>query len=89
MCNNDKEASTDFCKCLLWARLGGPVVANHHPACEHYDLAGDARKIVLALLAGIEDWASDEDGVHPDCWRPYQNARLFCGLPPKPEGGEK
>jgi len=63
------------CECNYWARTDG-LLAEHHPNCKHYDPVGDAQKIIVALLLGIEAWAADEDGVHPDCLEAYENARL-------------
>ena len=67
-----------YCECLGWARIGR-WLTEHHPDCEKYDPEGDAIKIITSLLRGIEAWASDEDGVHPDCWQAYRRAKFCVG----------
>ena len=34
---------------------------------------------MAALIKGIECWAADEDGVHPDAWDAYCQAIVFVG----------
>ncbi|MDY6893849.1 MAG: hypothetical protein SVO01_00300 [Thermotogota bacterium] len=66
------------CECIHWARTAG-WFTEHHPHCPKYDPEGDAIKIIKALLRGIEAWAADEDGVHPECWEAYKKAQLCVG----------
>lgn len=66
------------CICANWVRTKG-WLTEHHPHCGKYDPAGDAIKIITALIRGIESWASDEDGVHPDCWEAYNKAKFCIG----------
>ena len=47
--------------------------------CAKYDPKGDAIEIITSLVRGIESWASDEDGVHDDCWEAYQRAKFYIG----------
>lgn len=65
------------CVCKNWARDRIVVLTNHHPKCAHYNPEQDAKEIVAKLVDGIEAWATDEDGVHPDCWEAYLNASAF------------
>ena len=44
-----------------------------------YNPGGDAREIITALIKGIESWASDEDGIHPDCREAYKKAKFIIG----------
>lgn len=68
------------CKCRNWCSVES-VAWNHHPSCPSFNPGKDARAIVEALVNGIENWAHDEDGVHPDCWEAYKNARSFLMNP--------
>lgn len=64
------------CECHSWARSGDDMLLflSHHPKCEHASPTRDVRSLLDRLIAGIEAWASDEDGVHPDCWEAYRDA---------------
>jgi len=75
-----------LCECSNWARESSKVFTDHHPRCQQYDPEGDAFKIVVALIEGIDAWAGDEDGVHPDCWGAYKMAEAFVGRIPKNRG---
>lgn len=66
------------CECINWARTDG-WLTKHHPGCKKYDLKTDAIEIITALVRGIESWASDEDGVHNNCWEAYQRAKFCIG----------
>jgi len=65
------------CECKNWARTNQLLLTKHHKNCSKYDLEGDAKEIITALLNGIQEWASDEDGMHPDCWEAFKNASCF------------
>lgn len=69
------------CECRNWARTNQLLFTNHHRNCPKYDPEGESKEIIGALLAGILSWASDEDGVHPDCWEAFKNAACFVGEP--------
>lgn len=73
------------CDCAMMARAGQRFLTSHHPGCSRYDPEGDARQIILELIAGIESQAQDCDGIHEDLWPAYQRARIAVGLPPMPE----
>ena len=68
------------CECIRWARAQ-KLLTEHHPRCPRYDPEGDAREVIKALVKGIDAWASDEDGVHDDCWDAYANAREMLFRP--------
>lgn len=69
-----------LCECNNQARTGQLLLTSHHPNCPKYDVTGDAYNVIESLLKGIDSWATDEDGVHPDAWAPYCKARAFIGL---------
>ena len=65
--------------CRDWCSDGRLPLTEHHPKCAHYNLEADSVAIVRALTNGIEDWASEEDGVHPPLWEAYCRALAFIG----------
>ena len=68
------------CECFTWARTDkGMFLTEHHPNCKNYDPVKDAKEIISNLLAGVEEWANDEDGVHPECWEAYKRAKYSLG----------
>lgn len=69
------------CECQNWARMDQLLFTNHHKNCSWYDVEGDTKEIIAALLDGIQSWAADEDGIHPDCWQAFKNAACFIGEP--------
>jgi len=73
-----KETEYLKCECEDWARDDG-WFSKHHPNCEKYDPAGDAKIMITKLLRGIEAWAGDEDGVHPAVFRSYREAKIMMG----------
>lgn len=66
------------CECRDWPRLQG-MLTEHHENCPKCDIRGDALKQITNLVRGVEAWAADEDGVHPDCWQAYRRAKLSIG----------
>ena len=68
------------CECYNWARTDQSLISEHHKNCPKYNPEEDATKIIRALIKGIEEWAHDEDGVHPSCWGAYQTACHAIGL---------
>jgi hypothetical protein len=71
------------CECSTWARTNILLLTEHHKNCPKYDPEGDSRAIIKSLCIGIEAWSNDEDGVHPDCWKAYQDAKIFIGHWPR------
>ena len=69
------------CDCSTWGRdnLGAILHLEHHPSCERYRPEPEIRELLQRLIDGIESWAADEDGVHPDCWDAYVKACAACG----------
>lgn len=69
------HAEWSKCHCSNWAHE--LLVAGHHVNCEMFDRTGFV-KAVYALIAGMEAWAADEDGVHSDAWKSYvEGCRLI------------
>lgn len=67
------------CDCLNWCRNGMPPNTEHHPKCSLYNLEKESVVLVTDLIKGIEAWASNEDGVHPELWDAYCLALYFIG----------
>lgn len=59
------------CDCKDWA--SECIVAGHHIACDKFDPKPFVRTI-RELLDAMDDWASDEDGIHPAAWKAYKAA---------------
>ena len=69
------------CECDNWGRdsKAATLYLSHHPHCKRYQPEPEMRELLEELIDGIESWASDEDGVHPDCWDAYVRACGVCG----------
>jgi hypothetical protein len=39
----------------------------------------DFKQLAINLLLGMEKWGRDEDGIHPDAWDAYKEAREALG----------
>lgn len=66
---------SELCEYQSRCQPGGKFVAAHHRNCRHYDLEGDAHKVITDLLRGIEASAQDTDGIHPALWEAYKRAK--------------
>ncbi len=71
-------SNADECECRNWgAEL---MLSGHHISCPRFD----PKPFILAihdLLRGMREWASDEDGIHPNAWEAYQKAAVLVGIP--------
>jgi hypothetical protein len=70
------------CDCKNWATtqpyLDG--LLGHHHRCPHAPKPEQAMRILIGeLVRGMDAWAHDCDGVHPDAWDAYRRAKLFQG----------
>jgi hypothetical protein len=69
------------CKCDGWARADRESIAaygfsKHHPNCQHYrGAAVVALALIRRLVAGIDAWAAEEDGIPDALWPAYCEAR--------------
>lgn len=70
------------CRCATWGsdNMMHSLLGNgHHERCEkHVPLIG-AIALITSLVRGMEEWASDEDGVHPGAWGSYVRAKQLLG----------
>ena len=69
------------CKCAEWCRIENNLLTEHHPNCEHYHPEKECREMIVDLLDGIMAWASDEDGIHPECFEAFKKAAYFVQQP--------
>ena len=71
------------CECKTWATDMKPdqIWFSHNPNCPHYDPQAELKELLYKLVEGVEQWAREEDGVHPDCWEAYVSACLILGRP--------
>jgi len=67
------------CECENWCSHGIPPILKHHHKCPKYSPVGEMLEIITDLVWGIQYWASDEDGVHPECWKAYSRAKICIG----------
>ncbi len=79
------------CECATWCDLDHRIrlLTGHHADCEHGGRPFDAALALIdELVKGMESWAHDEDGIHPDAWESYRKAKALFGmhLPPANEG---
>lgn len=66
------------CECQTWAG-SWKLATSHHRNCEKYDPEGDAVSLISGLIDGMNKWASDEDGIHPEAWEAYKRASFAIG----------
>lgn len=82
---SDQTGSTTMqCDCLTWGseNIMHSLLGNgHHERCPHHVPHVGALDIIRDLVRGMEEWAHDEDGVHPEAWKAYQQAKLLLGDP--------
>ena len=68
-----------LCECTLMTCASGEamthmIATGHHPSCSK-GWPPEALRLIARLAIGMEAWARDEDGVHPDAWAAYEDAR--------------
>lgn len=72
------------CICTQWCQVANHRVAmltGHHPDCQQAKPALDAAfDLIEEMRLGIEDWAAEEDGVHPKIWPAYRRACAIRGI---------
>lgn len=55
-------------------------MTGHHEACpQRGSIVKAAQTIIAALVKGMENWAADEDGIHPDAWEAYKRGKVAIG----------
>ena len=72
------------CKCLLWTShdLGRVLLTGHHETCPNNPgVESGFKNLVTALVRGIENWASQEDGIPDELWDSYAFAKRIIGEP--------
>lgn len=68
------------CRCAETFRDGTvPLLLPHLHGCPGFYPA--IRELIGGLVRGLESWAADEDGIHPEAWTWYERAKLALGEP--------
>ena len=70
------------CDCNTWCDndLRYRLLTGHHQRCTNAaPILDKAIELIAELAKGMECWASDEDGIHPDAWEAYQKAKILQG----------
>ena len=75
------------CQCVNWCDVSHThrFLTGHHQNCEHSPNAmSKALELIAQLARGMEYWAADEDGIHPEAWEAYRRAKAleWVILPP-------
>jgi len=78
-----EAAGSAICECRDWcdADLRHRLLTGHHQTCAHSSSLRDSLyALVRELARGMEHWAHDEDGIHPDAWEAYRKAKALEGV---------
>ena len=71
------------CECAMWCDNTHEerILTGHHKMCPRAtDPFSCALDLISEMASGMELWASDEDGIHSDCWKPYCKAKALEGV---------
>lgn len=74
------------CECANWTQVDEYqfrhyMLTGHHENCPHRPKSIDkACELISELAKGMERWAADEDGIHPDAWQAYRKAKFLEGV---------
>lgn len=63
------------CECSGWACEDMPALFfgnGHNPKCDLFKPYDGAKKLIEELIAGVEWWASQEDGIPDEVWSAYE-----------------
>lgn len=69
------------CKCEQLGRTlaGNELATTHGKECPLRE--GELFTLLIELTTGIEEWASQEDGVYDAVWPHYRKAKALLGMP--------
>lgn len=72
------------CECITWARVGGRSegLLNHHPTCPDRDKYDGVAHFAARVKPALDEWASDEDGIHPKAEKVYDEAKMLASFAP-------
>lgn len=68
------------CECATWGDCR-PLWVKHHKECPEYDPIKDATELITRLVRAMEAWSCQEDGIHPEAWDAYRDAKIGIGEP--------
>lgn len=72
-----------ICECANWCSpdIRINILTGHHPSCDKGEsVSFAAYRLIQDLARGMEAWAADEDGIHPDAWTAYRKAKALEGV---------
>ena len=76
-------AKEEECECVNWCSedVISVILTGHHENCVNKKISEREGflNLLRELIRGIECWAADEDGIHPDCWKVYSNVKILLG----------
>lgn len=75
-------SSCSPCECNSWANVNWPhrMLTGHHENCpKSPDPLAKALELIADLAKGMDCWAADEDGIHPDAWEAFKKAKVVGG----------
>lgn len=77
-----RPTGSAICECRDWCDLDlrQRLLTGHHATCKHSHPLKSAYELIAALARGMEHWAHDEDGIHPDAWEAYRKAKALEGV---------
>ena len=68
----EAEYANSYNDITHWAEIEGPG--------EEPELTLQAAQVLIGqLVLGIQNWAADEDGVHPSVWEAYKRGKAIVG----------
>jgi len=80
--NEPNKPTSGGCDCADWCDISPHfrVLTGHHETCP---LRGDItvawKQLVRELVQGMQSWAADDGGVHPDAWDAYLKGKVLLG----------
>ena len=70
------------CVCNNWCSLDVRYVllTGHHENCPKCNVFKSALSLIKELRKGMNAWAQDTDGVHPEAWEAFCKASELEGI---------
>lgn len=72
-----------MCECANWCDVNVQhrlLTGHHENCCKSPKATEKALDLIMLLADGMERWAADEDGIHPDAWEAYRRAKALEGV---------
>lgn len=74
-------SNANYCNCTTLGRTisGNELLTTHGRECPARE--AELMGLLIELTSGIEEWASQEDGVYESVWPHYCKAKMLIGQP--------